>query len=163
MKYSTTTQNFNLIRIGGLSTGGANVGRCIAINRESSFSNRHAHSAKESAIRNAYAQLFPEQVLPFYSFTGSGNLRILRDNDFNSVDVVKSYFGELRTILIGELLNTPPGQMLFVFVTTPDRLFRSTQYDKHKDTWNYCPEDFMLFGQWLQFCFPTDHERIVWR
>ena len=100
-------------------------------------------------------------MLPFYPFTGSGNLRILRDNDFNSVDVAKSYFGELRNILTDELLNTPPSQMLFVFVLSPDRLFRSINYDKDKDTWDFCPEDFMLFGQWLQSCFPTDHKRIV--
>ena len=63
MNNSTVTQKLNLVRIGDLSTDNVSNGRCIGINRESSPSNRHAHSAKESAIRNTYAQLFLVPIL----------------------------------------------------------------------------------------------------
>ena len=135
--------------------------RGIGINRESSPNNRHAHATKEAVLRKAYTQFAPTQYLECCRFTGSGNLRILRDNDFNSVDVEKSYFGWLRNTIEGELQCTSPEQMLYIFTLCPDRLFRSIRFDRHKDHWDLHPEDFVLFAKWLRSCYPNDYERIV--
>jgi hypothetical protein len=153
--------NFEFIPVGSLSPDAMSHGRAIAVNRESSKTNQHAHHTKEAELRQECARLVPGQRIEFYCYTGSGNLLILQDNDFDSNEVNESFFGWLRTIIISELLNTPHGQRLFILVLTPDRLFRSVHYNRNRETWKCCPEDFNLFARWLRSCFPIDHERIV--